>query len=884
VREVECGLPGGPGSDGAVRPQYDPARHTPAEREQAKAKELTALGFGRVSHTTVQRMRLTYRKQGLWGLLDHRSTRAPSATGRADERVVAAVREALRRRRGRSKGTINALLPLINQILEDRYGPGTVPAPSQATLYRLVTTLARPGELPTGPVRPIPAGFDGRAFTPTRALRPGEQVQVDTTRLDVLALFDDGTLARPELTIAIDVATRAILAAVLRPSATKAVDAALLLAEMAVPHPARPTWPNILRMNHAPALPHQPLTTLDDPRSRCGGRERRRSAAGVRTGRGRCRTPGGGRRVPQRSVHAHPGGRPRRCVSTRPAPCRSGCGRREGPVSTVKRSLRCRSAQRALLRPCQHLLTLRPNRLASLSGGDMHGDLGADTATAGRIRRADDVLDMQRAARKGGTGPVLRWLAGRTGAIVILMNSAGTPAHPPHTALGDAQRVLTLRAARELAERRLGSIAIDEDGLTCIVLPLDGSRGAAAPLLAAVVPQPAPHELPLLLADATSVLSLSWLAEHTRRKQRRLRIAEAGTREAVLHLLLNGHTSAARQIARALRPALPAMVRVYVIEGLPRRRGQLLEELTDAAQDAWIVTCPVYADHLFMLAPGDGAPAPVWPPELAAACWIGESSTVPLRETATGYAQAFHALAAARGRPERQASFAASPDLAPIIGPAATAWAEALLSPIRTHRARRAQDPDSAELLATTASWLSFHSRATAHLDIHRNTLRARLTCIQELLHLDLHRLADQAAVALALRTVAAQIPPPPKGDATRAGEMLPTLDELLALPRVGLWAQQQFRPVTAPDVPACIAETLTTWLRLDARIGHTATALSISTSAVRKRLTRGEALLKRSLLRSPSAIHDLWLALRALDLAEPSEVPRHFAGLSGST
>ncbi|MET8406323.1 hypothetical protein [Streptomyces sp900116325] len=65
VREVECGLTDGPGSEGAVREQYDPARHTLAEREQAKAEELTALGFGRVSRTTVQRMRLAYRKQGL---------------------------------------------------------------------------------------------------------------------------------------------------------------------------------------------------------------------------------------------------------------------------------------------------------------------------------------------------------------------------------------------------------------------------------------------------------------------------------------------------------------------------------------------------------------------------------------------------------------------------------------------------------------------------------------------------------------------------------------------------------------------------------------------------------------------------------------------------
>ncbi|MEU5092929.1 hypothetical protein [Streptomyces sp. NPDC021356] len=92
VREVECGLTGGPGSEGVVREQYDPERHTLAEREQAKAEELTALGFGRVSRTTVQRMRLAYRKQGLWGLLDHRTTRASSPTGRADERVLAASR------------------------------------------------------------------------------------------------------------------------------------------------------------------------------------------------------------------------------------------------------------------------------------------------------------------------------------------------------------------------------------------------------------------------------------------------------------------------------------------------------------------------------------------------------------------------------------------------------------------------------------------------------------------------------------------------------------------------------------------------------------------------------------------------------------------------
>ncbi|GAA1934161.1 DDE-type integrase/transposase/recombinase [Streptantibioticus ferralitis] len=264
IREVECGLADGPGSGGTVRPQYDPERFTLAEREQAKAEELTALGSGRVSRTTVQRLRLAYRKQGLWGLVDHRTTRRPSPTGRTDERVIAAIEEALRRQRGRSKGTVTGLKPLVARILHERHGRGTVPLPSQATFYRLVRQLAHPADHPSRPVRTPPLTQDGRGFTPTVALRPGEQVQIDTTRLDVLAVFDDGTTGRPELTIAVDVATRAILAAVLRPAGTKAVDAALLLAEMAVPHPARPTWPDALRLAHAQLPQLGRLMNLDE--------------------------------------------------------------------------------------------------------------------------------------------------------------------------------------------------------------------------------------------------------------------------------------------------------------------------------------------------------------------------------------------------------------------------------------------------------------------------------------------------------------------------------------------------------------------------------------------------------------------------------------------
>ena len=99
-------------------------------------------------------------------------------------------------------------------------------------------------------------------FTPTHAARPGEQVQIDSTPIDVLVLLDSGVPVRADLTIAVDVATRTICAAVLRPVGTKAVDAALLLARMLVPEPMRPGWSAALRMS-ASRLPHARLLDID---------------------------------------------------------------------------------------------------------------------------------------------------------------------------------------------------------------------------------------------------------------------------------------------------------------------------------------------------------------------------------------------------------------------------------------------------------------------------------------------------------------------------------------------------------------------------------------------------------------------------------------------
>ena len=87
-------------------------------------------------------------------------------------------------------------------------------------------------------------------------------MEIDSTPLDVMVLLDDGVPGRVELTGLIDVATRTVPAAVLRPSA-RSVDASVLLARALTPEPMRPGWPASLAMAHS-ALPYERLLGIDE--------------------------------------------------------------------------------------------------------------------------------------------------------------------------------------------------------------------------------------------------------------------------------------------------------------------------------------------------------------------------------------------------------------------------------------------------------------------------------------------------------------------------------------------------------------------------------------------------------------------------------------------
>ncbi|WP_329331170.1 transposase [Streptomyces sp. NBC_00663] len=261
VREVETGFPEAV-AQGSPREQFDPATRSLAQREQAKAEELRAAGWT-VSVATVRRMRARYRSEGLWGLVDGRAVRQRSAVGRADERVVAAVRKVLEGRRERSTGTLVGLRRRVGWLLEEEHGAGVVALPPASTFNRLVHAVGDgQGLLGTAAQRRWHASRPAPPFTPTVALRPGELVMLDSTPLDVLAVLDDGVTGRLELSIALDVATRSICAALLRPVGTRSVDAAMLLAQMLVPTVMRPGWDKALSMQRS-VIPYEQLIALD---------------------------------------------------------------------------------------------------------------------------------------------------------------------------------------------------------------------------------------------------------------------------------------------------------------------------------------------------------------------------------------------------------------------------------------------------------------------------------------------------------------------------------------------------------------------------------------------------------------------------------------------
>ncbi|HUC24234.1 MAG TPA: Mu transposase C-terminal domain-containing protein [Streptosporangiaceae bacterium] len=248
--------------EGPVHEAYDPELHSLDERELTKVAELRAEGT-EISQRSLQRLRQAYRDNGLIGLADKRALRSQTPGAAVDPRVVDAAEDMLADPRGRSTLARSAMFAQLQRKLDEIHGPGEVPMPSRATFYRLMNHMDRGRRnFVSEASRRVSVNRPDRPFTPVTALRPGEDVPIDTNKLDIMCRYADGVVRRAELTMAVDVATRSILGGVIAPT-TKAVDAAAVLARMLVPEPMRPGWAESLHHAHS-VIPHERLLSIDE--------------------------------------------------------------------------------------------------------------------------------------------------------------------------------------------------------------------------------------------------------------------------------------------------------------------------------------------------------------------------------------------------------------------------------------------------------------------------------------------------------------------------------------------------------------------------------------------------------------------------------------------
>ena len=262
IVEVLRGVPPDAVEGTVPRPEYDPAVFALTRREQAKAAELTAAGRP-VTASAIAKRRRRYQEQGLPGMVDHRVVKRMPPHGRADAALVAAMRQAIGEAADESTRTAAFVFRRTRQILAESGGEETGKLPTERTLYRLFDRLEA-GRYTTGSAktrRSLAARPEG-PFGQVPVTAPGDLMQIDSTPLDVLVRLDNGIPDRVDLTGIIDIATRTVTAAVLRPT-TRSVDASVLLARTVTPEPMRPGWPEAMKMS-ASALPFRRMLSIDE--------------------------------------------------------------------------------------------------------------------------------------------------------------------------------------------------------------------------------------------------------------------------------------------------------------------------------------------------------------------------------------------------------------------------------------------------------------------------------------------------------------------------------------------------------------------------------------------------------------------------------------------
>lgn len=201
---------------------------------------------GSVDSRTVWRRLEAYREQGAIGLV-HKSHRSPVGT-RRDPKLLEIVSEVCWKANWESTGTIGRAIDDIRYAVTDAYGAAPpFDVPSDSTLRRIIKDMPRSEHLiRSAKTRMSLANAPKREFRQHESPRLGEHVQIDTNSFDAEIMLDDGKVttrggvARPEMTILLEVSGRLPISAVLRAGGTKSADLVTVLARAFTPYELRP--------------------------------------------------------------------------------------------------------------------------------------------------------------------------------------------------------------------------------------------------------------------------------------------------------------------------------------------------------------------------------------------------------------------------------------------------------------------------------------------------------------------------------------------------------------------------------------------------------------------------------------------------------------------
>lgn len=204
-----------------------PLGTAPMSREQAeRAGQLLSLHW-----TSVYRLRARYLRDPVMSSLAPRTSGRGSGLHRLDARVETIVDDTLQRWLPRQRELPH--LPLsIHMEVRRRCGALGLPAPSRNTIARRLIAYreALAALRASRPEAQIPPGR-------LEAARPLEIVQIDHTQADAFVVdrWTRRTIGRPWLSVAIDVATRCVLAIYLAMERPNAATVALLVSRIVLP-------------------------------------------------------------------------------------------------------------------------------------------------------------------------------------------------------------------------------------------------------------------------------------------------------------------------------------------------------------------------------------------------------------------------------------------------------------------------------------------------------------------------------------------------------------------------------------------------------------------------------------------------------------------------